>query len=131
MPLSLNQLLLGASRSGDLALAGERIDKGADPNYHDTRYGSAAAAAARRGNLAMLRLLLDRGLTPTGPAAISGAGLIEIALYHGQEHAALLLADRGFRLLPHALPHFRNALLAAFERRGRGVIDAGPSCGTA
>jgi hypothetical protein len=117
MSFLLDQLLIFAVRAGNRPLAQERLARGANPNYLDSQHGSAAMEAVRRGDADMLSLLLDAGLTSDGPAALDPGGLIEGALHHQHEHIAVLLADRGFRLLPHARSIYRERFQKALRER--------------
>ena len=127
MSFSLDQLLIFAARAGNRAVAEERLAQGADPNYLDPLHGSAAMEAARRGDVGMLGLLLNGGLTPGGTAA--SGGLVEGALYHQQPHIAVLLVHRGFHLLPHARSIYRERLERALAERTRVEPAAGGNAG--
>jgi ankyrin repeat protein len=129
MSFSPDQLLIFAARAGNRSLAQDRLAGGANPNYLDPLHGSAAMAAIRRGDADMLGLLLDAGLKPDGPAALDPGGLIEAAFHHQHEHMAVLLADRGFRLLPHARSIYRERLQSVRAERATVEPSAGGNAG--
>ena len=126
MKFTLDQLLIFAARAGNHTLAEERLSGGADPNVSDASHGSAATESIRRGDIQMLSLLLEGGLNPDGAAAVEGGGLIETALRHQKEEIALLLAERGFRLQPHARSVYRERLDQVFARRKKVEQSASP-----
>jgi len=119
MTFSLDQLLIFAVRAGNLTVAKERLAQGASPNYLDPVHGSAAMEAVRRGDAEMLGLLLQAGLTSNGPAALDQGGLMEGALHHNQTHIAILLLHRGFQLLPHARPIYKERLQNVLAARAK------------
>ena len=131
MSFSLDQLLIFAANAGNRALAEDRLAQGADPNYLDSRHGSAAMAAVRRGDSRILTLLLDAGLEPDRPAALGLGGLIEGALHYQQQDIAALLTHRGFRLLPHARFIYRERLRIALAEHARVEPGAAPNGGPA
>lgn len=126
MSFTPDQLLIFAARAGNHALAEERLTGGANPNSSDTSHGSAAMESIRRGDVQMLSLLLEGGLSPDGAAAVEHGGLIETALRHQQEEIAVLLTERGFRLQPHARSVYRERLENVFARRKKVEPDAAP-----
>jgi len=125
-----NQLLIFAARAGNYALAEERLAGGADPNYFDSSHGSAALESVRRGDARMLGILLDSGLSPSSPAAAEYGGLIEAALRYENDEIAILLAEHGFRLVPHTRSIFSARLARAFANRKRKVEQSGPAKGS-
>jgi hypothetical protein len=69
----------------------------------------------------MLSRLLNQGLSPSSPAAAGQGGLIEAALRYNHEEIAMLLAEHGFRLLPHARSIYRGRLASVFAKYKRKV----------
>jgi hypothetical protein len=128
MSFTIDQLLIFAVRAGNQSLAAELISLGADPNYFDPSHGSAAMACISRGDIYMLSLLLEHGLTPTGAAALGYGGLVEAALHHHHTEIAVLLADRGFHLVPHSLAIYREQLENAFSQRKKVEQSPPPNC---
>lgn len=116
----MNQLLIFAARAGNYALVKERLAQGADPNYFDPFHGSAAMEASCRGDFDVLNLLLECGLNPGGQAAVASEGIIEGALRYQHEEIAVLLIERGFRLMPHARSIYREQLQKAYKQLGKG-----------
>jgi len=129
MSFTPNQRLIFAARAGNNALAEKLLTGGADPNYSDPSQGSAALESVRRGHARLLSKLLDQGLSPSSPAAAGHGGLIEAALRNENEEIATLLAEHGFRLVPHARSIFRARLARVFANRKRKIEQSGPANG--
>ena len=73
-PLFLNQLLLVMAQEGDAANVAALIYRGADPNYKSSSDSQTPlSAAARKGDLEVVKLLLSRGAKDDDGAAITNA----------------------------------------------------------
>jgi ankyrin repeat protein len=73
-PQLLNQLLIVMAQTGDTANVGALITRGADPNYKSSYdHQSPLSAAARKGHLEVVKLLLTRGAKDEDGAAITNA----------------------------------------------------------
>lgn len=91
----------------DPALVERLIEQGADVNSQGYNGLTPLHYAALRGDVAIARLLLDRGADPDafdtytgaiGPAGVSGTALQVAINYHPQEEMARLLVGRGAKL---------------------------------
>jgi ankyrin repeat protein len=73
-PLLLNQTLLVMAEEGDARNVAALITRGADPNYKSgSNYQTPLSAAARKGNLEVVKLLLSRGAKDDDGAAFTNA----------------------------------------------------------
>jgi uncharacterized protein len=83
----------------------ELLDSGADIENSDSRYGTALAAAARKGNISTMKVLLQRGANPKTPIPhylyansrqyMKGYSAIDIAAHEGSLAAVQLLLENG------------------------------------
>jgi len=107
-PLLRNQLLIGMAQAGDAANAAALIKSGADPNYKSS-YDSQTplSAAARKGSLEVVKLLLSRGAKDDDGAALTNA------YEAGNADIEKLLQQAS-----PATPSARSRLLAAATRKG-------------
>jgi cytohesin len=87
--LDPSQYLVRAARLCDVGRTGRSLKAGADPNAEDALSGSLGCA-----DLAVARLLLDRGADPKRPSRLGYSAFTSAALSRGAEAVKLLL-DRG------------------------------------
>lgn len=114
---SIHQLLIFATRAGNLELMRERIAAGGDVSYQDEQHGNALLVAIRSHQLPIVELLLSHS-ADVHLSDPCGQGALEYALYYQDDAIAALLLRFGARLKPHSLPHFRNMLVEHFKRQG-------------
>lgn len=127
-PLLLNQLLLVMAQEGDAANVASLITRGADPNFKSSYdYQSPLSAAARKGNVEVVKLLLSRGAKDDDGAAVtnayeSGNGEVEKLL----QQAAPPTPNTLSRLLAAAIRKGDSARAQSLIASGAGadVLDA-------
>jgi ankyrin repeat protein len=83
----------------------ELLDSGADIENSDSSYGTALAAAARKGNISTMKVLLQRGADPQTsiprhfrlnlPSGMKDYSAIDIAAHEGNLAAVQLLLENG------------------------------------
>ena len=115
---TLDQLLVFAARSGNAALAEERIVAGADVRYSDAQNGSALFQAIRCHHIQVVELLLSRG-ADIHQKDSRGNGPLEYALHAQDDEIVATLLAAGAQLQPHALPNFKRLLSECLERRAK------------
>jgi beta-lactamase regulating signal transducer with metallopeptidase domain len=115
----LNRALIRAAAEGDISGIDELLRAGANVNgtVGKLEFGSPLTAAAYKGRLDAVRLLLDRGADPN-----LASSFVESALTHAAEagHVEIvsLLLDRGANIDQIIIPGNLNALGRA-SRKGR------------
>ncbi len=91
----LNEQLLAAARKGDTAEARALLEKGAPVNAK-TRYGATPLSyACDRGNVEMVKLLLDRGADVKAKDTFYGATPMEWAAMKNHAEVVRLLIQKG------------------------------------
>ena len=87
--------LLAAARKGDLAAVKAQLDKGVNVNAKN-RYGATALAyACDRGNVDIVKLLIERGADVNVKDSFYGATPISWASGNGHTEVVKLLLDKG------------------------------------
>ena len=85
-----------AATHGDLAAMKKMLDAGLDPNARDAAGYTPLIAAARAGNVAMIRLLASRGAVPNLPdAAVNSWTPLLHAVHKDQPASIRALLDAG------------------------------------
>jgi len=96
-PSPLVEELWDAARAGDEARVTAALDTGADVNAR-SRYGATALTfAADRGQLPIVRLLLQRGADPNAQDTFYKMRPLDMAVMNGHTEVAVLLLERGSR----------------------------------
>ncbi|HEY6400212.1 MAG TPA: ankyrin repeat domain-containing protein, partial [Blastocatellia bacterium] len=114
----LERALIRAATNGDLAGIEELLRAGANVNctVDIGEFGSPLSAAAYKGRLDAVRLLLDRGADPN---VVSDAGPLINAAEAGHVEIVSLLLDRG-AIIDRIVPGNQNALIRA---SGKGRLE--------
>lgn len=95
--------LLDAVRKGDLAAVRAALDAGVPVDVPFRYERTALSFAADRGNLEIVRLLLDRGADPNKKDSYYGMTAIRMAANSGQATVVRLLLERGAQAGPELL----------------------------
>jgi ankyrin repeat protein len=113
-----------AADEGRLALLDYLLNAGADPNVRDARTGrTALMAAARRGMIVILRLLLACPRLQIDLACNAGCTALELARAGDNRDAAITLLGAGAKVvLSNDIPYFRTLLSWAIERRDGEMV---------
>ena len=91
----LNEQLLAAARKGDPAQARTLLDKGADVNAK-TRYGATPLSyACDRGNVELVKLLIEKGANLDAKDTFYGAAPIIWAAQKGHAEVIRVLLEKG------------------------------------
>ena len=112
------EALVAAAAVGRLEQVRAALDAGVDPDARPlARASTALAEAVRRGDVAMARLLLQRGARPDR-AAIDGVRALSLAIASGREALLQRLLAAGASVNERdATGHTPLALAAAYDRR--------------
>jgi ankyrin repeat protein len=112
-----------AASEGDMARVKELLDKGVDVNAANQYGATALAFATRRGNVEMVKLLLERGADPGRRDTFYGAAPLGLALRKGHsEIGRLLLAKTevvDFPMLRAAITGGNGELVKAVLEKGK------------
>jgi ankyrin repeat protein len=102
-----------AASGGDIASMKRMLDAGLDPNAHDSAGYTPLIAAARAGNVEMIRLLTSRGANPNlSDVAVNSWTPLLHAVHKSQPRAIAALLDAGAN--PNeADPHGTTPLMLA------------------
>jgi ankyrin repeat protein len=113
-----------AADEGHLPLLDYLLNAGADPNVRDTRTGrTAAMAAAQRGRIDILRLLLACPRLQVDLACNAGCTALELARAADHRDAAIALLGAGAKVvLSSEIPYFRSFLSWAIEGRDGEMV---------
>ena len=87
--------LLAAIADDDLARATALLDAGADPNGRALNGYTPIIFAAQEGRASMVRLLLDRGATPSQTGLVMPATPVHKAAYGGHAEVVAMLLEAG------------------------------------
>ena len=110
MPITINQLVIGAARGGDFHLLQERVQAGGDVNYVDPRHGSAIACAIRNCDLPVLDWLIAHGVDVNQEQSPS-VGPLEFALHlHADPVIVYRLVCAGAKLKRKTRPYYKERL---------------------
>ena len=125
--------LLDAVRRGDLAGVKAALDAGVPVDAPFRYERTALSFAAARGNLEIVRLLLDRGADPDKKDTFYGATPISSAINEGHASIVRLLLERGAPVGPGAAANgcARRQRRARRARAREGEADAGRPVGGA
>ena len=113
-----------AAEKGRLPLLDYLLNAGADPNVRDARTGrTAAMAAARRGRIDVLHLLLACPRLQIDLACHTGCTALELARGADHRNAAIALLGAGAKVdLSSGIPYFRSLLSWAIEGRDGEMV---------
>ena len=117
------EALLGAARSGDVALLVELLDAGAEIDSTGPYGNSALIVAATQGHDEVVRLLLERGADAEHKEAFYGAGALDMALFNGHPETARILLENGSDGRETA---FAAAIRSADLELARAAVESGP-----
>jgi ankyrin repeat protein len=118
---SIDQLLIFACRTGEIQLVKERIEKGADVNYLDERYGSPLLAAVGNNKLQVFDYLLSKGAN-IKIATQYDIGIVEIAIRYGNVDTLKHILDCGANLVNPGKPNYKK-MLHNFRATGKLQVD--------
>ena len=122
----VNRLLLCASKFGDLEIARQLLDAGADVSTADNKGRTPLRAAVENGHETLARLLLDRGADVS--TADDGWTPLHAAAMSGHEALAGLLLDRGADASTdghHGCTPLNAAAASGHEAVVRLILDRG------
>ncbi len=109
MSFSIDQLVIIASRAGNLHLLEERVLAGGNVNYNDSQYGSALIAAITHRHFHILDWLITNN-ADVNVQYHDGLGPLEIALRNSDPEIVYRLVCAGAKLTRTARPYFRKRL---------------------
>lgn len=128
VPITQDQLVIFAARSGNTALLEERLEAGGNLNVIDAQHGCALVAAIVGGHLEAVRLLCDRGADPNLVLGDSW-GPLETALRDPDPSIVYVLVCGGAVLQHKARPHYARRLEQCLKQVGGTA--AAQQCGAA
>ncbi|KAJ5660389.1 hypothetical protein N7507_006840 [Penicillium longicatenatum] len=118
---SLDRELYHAAEEGSLENAKVFLDRGASPNAEGfSWYSCALQAAARRTNVDLVQLLLDRGAKIDTPGGYHGGALLGAAQY-GNTEIVILLMNSGANL--NLRGRYGTALAVARDQHFDQVVE--------
>jgi outer membrane protein assembly factor BamB len=114
---TLNEQLLEAARTGDVARIAAALDKGADVNAKARYDVTPLIFAATNGHVEAVRLLLSRKADVNAQDSFYRARAIDMALVNGHAPVAVFLLQNGS-------PGAETALLTGVQTDNRALVEA-------